>query len=414
VPLSDPGSRRGSSPGAVRIPRGQSGNPMEHRDAPGSPTARAGLRQAEKPGRTRFSPGMAARKPGRTGRRPGKSEAKPWKQRSRGKGWGGQTERAQKGGRGRAGQAGGGKRRGAKDKATLSAPSIAFPGTPSPDQLPSPLMSASRASPPPGDGPLPGRPRPSRPFPPPARPRPRTARRAPSAQIPRRDPRLRSDPRRIHRGWPGLPSRPRPGPPAIRPCPEGRFPETEAPQSRTTPTSPKARPALSTGFDPPTKNLPRSPSPPPSCPPLPPSPYGTGLRSHQPKRLPRRAFGPTDGLGGQRPFGPGGLPGGEAAARRAPCGRPRPRISARRIGRMPPGFFRPPSPIPARHPCDRAVEATGREPHDARKSSNPFAGRLQPKGTSASSAARTRHGARGSRRLHGFTEGQMEGYSEGP
>jgi hypothetical protein len=153
------------------------------------------------------------------------------------------------------------------------------------------------------------------------------------------------------------------------------------------------------------------PDPNPSAPPQ------GGLARGLPQRPPpgpRRAFGPTDGLGGQRPFGPGGLPGGEAGARRAPCGRPRPRISARRIGRMPPGFFRPPSPIPARHPCDRAVEATGREPHDARKSSNPFAGRLQPKGTSASSAARTRHGARGSRRLHGFTEGQMEGYSEGP
>jgi len=126
-------------------------------------------------------------------------------------------------------------------------------------------------------------------------------------------------------------------------------------------------------------------------------------------RLARRTALVANGPSGREAF-----PEAKRGARRAPCGRPRPRISARRIGRMPPGFFRPPSPIPARHPCDRAVEATGREPHDARKSSNPFAGRLQPKGTSASSAARTRHGARGSCRLHGFAEGQMEGYSEGP
>ena len=87
-------------------------------------------------------------------RKPGENEADPWKQRSRGEGWSGQTERAQKTGRedggeqGKRGgerQAGGGKRRGAKEKATLSAPSIAFPGTPSPDQLPSPLMSTSPA-----------------------------------------------------------------------------------------------------------------------------------------------------------------------------------------------------------------------------------------------------------------------------
>jgi hypothetical protein len=76
-----PPGPRDPSPGATWIPRGQSGNPMERRAALGSLTARAGLRQAEKPGRTGFSPGMAAWEPGRTKRRPGENEADPWKQR---------------------------------------------------------------------------------------------------------------------------------------------------------------------------------------------------------------------------------------------------------------------------------------------------------------------------------------------
>lgn len=73
-PASQP--RRDPSPGAAWIPRGQSGNPMEHRNVPGSLTARAGLRQAEKPGRTGFSRGMAARKPGLTKRREGREKTK--------------------------------------------------------------------------------------------------------------------------------------------------------------------------------------------------------------------------------------------------------------------------------------------------------------------------------------------------
>ena len=324
-PASQP--RRDPSPGAVWPPDGTPGRPGiahgEDRVAPGRKA------RADKvfPGNCRMGTRSSKEKAGRKRSRP--VEAKERKTatnaKGRGKGWGGQTERAQKRERGQGGTKG--RRAAAKGEGQKIRRRFPLPASLSRERLL--LTNSPPPSCPPLALPLPGRrsspraPPALAPLPPPARPRPRTARRAPSAQIPRRDPRLRSDPRRIHRGWPGLPSRPRPGPPAIRPCPEGRFPETEAPQSRTTPTSPKARPALSTGFDPPTKNLPRSPSPPPSCPPLPPSPYGTGLRSHQPKRLPRRAFGPTDGLGGQRPFGPGGLPGGEAAARRAPCGRPR-------------------------------------------------------------------------------------------
>ena len=48
--LQTPGSRRDPSPGAVRIPQGQSGSPMEHRDAPGSLTVRAGPQPGPSPG----------------------------------------------------------------------------------------------------------------------------------------------------------------------------------------------------------------------------------------------------------------------------------------------------------------------------------------------------------------------------